>query len=78
MVYIIMVYVLTPIYHFERPRRYMQEWPVNAADARANVWDLVVVDHMVGEALNGSVYAPIAKHFPLVKVRGEKRRVKEV
>ena len=46
----------------------MQEWPVNAADARANVWDLVVVDHMVGEALNSSVYAPIAKHFPLVKL----------
>ena len=42
----------------------MQEWSVH--DPRANVWDLVVVDTMVAENLNASVYQPIARYFPRV------------
>ena len=44
----------------------MQDW--TSSDARAGVWGAVCVDHMRGEALNASVYAPIAAHFPAVKL----------
>ena len=43
----------------------MQEW--TSADPRALVWDMVVVDGMVPEYLNASVYAPIAARFPDVQ-----------
>ena len=43
----------------------MQSWSLH--DARASVWDRVIVDEMVAENLNASVYEPIAKRFPHVK-----------
>ena len=43
----------------------MQSWTVH--DPRASVWDLAVVDGMLGEYLNASVFRPIAAHFPGVR-----------
>jgi hypothetical protein len=42
----------------------MQQWTVH--DARAGVWDHVIVDGLVAEYLNASVYQPIATRFPSV------------
>ena len=44
----------------------MQSWTVH--DPRASVWDLAVVDGMVAEYLNASVFAPIVAHFPDVRL----------